>query len=107
MAIRAYHQCEYVNNYYKKYDRKKAKELEIGKDCIPITLMGTTIYFDVHFKSEELYDGCLKLNVHRAGSTTYGTEGNAIYVDPEQYYSIIRPSYLFKEIQVERLVDKY
>jgi len=98
---------EYVKNFYKNYIYKKAKDLEPGKDCIPVTLSGTTIYFDVEKKSEQLYDGCLKLNVHRAGSVTYGTEGSVIYIDPDRNYSVIRASYLFNEKQEERMIDNY
>ena len=53
-----------------------------------------------------MYDELSQNPTYRAGHSliTYGTEGRVIYVDPNRNYSVKRPSYLFKEKQVEQLV---
>ncbi|WP_099806084.1 hypothetical protein [Lysinibacillus sphaericus] len=96
---------DYVRNYLLTYDQVLAVDLVPHKDSIPITIDGSTIYFDVVGKSEKLYDGCIKLEVHRTGAATYGTDGREIYVKPDRSYSVKRHSYLFEKKQEEKIID--
>ncbi len=93
---------DYVRNYLLTYDQILAKDLVPNKDSIPITIGGTTIYFDVVGKSIKLHDGCIELKVHRTGAATFGTDGAAIYVQPNRSYSVKRQSYLFEQKQEEK-----